>query len=98
MLGKEIDILEAWAEIRARRCDQGRSPTGIFYTQRPLRLSWPGVRVNEVDQSCFESFIGLRSGLLNRMPPRNGAQRGGQNHGDHCKYRHINQAAGIPAA
>ena len=46
------------------------SSTGIFYTQCSLPLSWPGIRVNEVDQSCFKSFTGLRSCFLNQAPAR----------------------------
>ena len=43
-------------------------------------MTWPGVRVIEVDKSCFKSFAGLRSFLLNQALARDFVEGG---HDDH---------------
>ena len=35
------------------------NPSIIFSTQHSLPLNWPGVRVNEVDQSCFKYILSI---------------------------------------
>ena len=52
---------------------------------------WYGVKGIEVDQSCFKSFTGLRSGSLKYAPAREFAEEI-HDYGEYCKYGHVCQA------
>ena len=62
-------------------------------TSHPMRHTtcWYGFKRTEVDQSCFKTFTGLRSGSLKYAPAREFANEI-HNYGEHCKYWHVNQA------
>ena len=44
--------------------------TANRYLVNIFSITWPGVRDNKVDQSCFKPFTGLRSCLLNQALAR----------------------------
>ena len=52
---------------------------------------WYVVKGTEVDQSCFKSFTGLRSGSLNHDPAREFAEEI-HDYGEYYKYGHVLQA------
>ena len=57
--------------------------TGILTSEAPYHLL--------VDQSCFKSFTGLRSGSLKCAPAREFAEEI-HDYREHCKYQYVNQA------
>ena len=58
-------------------------PTGILTSDALCHLM--------VDQSCFKSFAGLRSGSLKCAPAREFAEKI-HDYGEHCKYQYVDRA------